>query len=651
MTRRAIPVSIGFIAGLSAAYLLFAAKGMGLFALLAIIIISFVSAGICHFFFKEQGRRALLAIISFVVGVCYLGGLVFMRLRPVMALSGFETDIRGRVYDISGGDSSRLLVYGTVGGIPAGAAVYVNGFLGDIGDSVELSAEILAFNSSFFFDEASYYIPSGIFVKARATGVKEVIDGKGLIFKLRKYSSYVCGSIRRTLYGERGELLAAMVTGDRQTMQDGLKLSLNRAGVGHIASVSGLHVSVAAIALLAAMRKIRLPRGIISAVVILYAFGFSVFAGMRLSAIRAALMISFASLAMAFKRRQDILNTICVVAALICLFSPYSVADASFQLSFAGTFGVAVAAPAVIKEFSIKAPLARAFCTSFAALLCTAPFSLLHFNEISLVAPIVNIAAVPVLSVSIVLGMIYAFTGCKLTLLCKLAGAIEAPVLRICELISRSSAIYIPASGRFFAAAAMICAALVFCVYFVFKSKRKAALFSLFLTSAFVFGGGIYSAYDADIFHAEIINSSNERAVLLRKGGECVIIDFAGNSAESVETLSEKLGAKPSAAIIFENTPAAYSAYTAIPLAPKDIYVDGPATAYLDDITAMIYPTGAKVTLGEQTVIISTVGEAGENVISLLDGATVYQGGSKIIHDGSVLSVFERGGRLIYRQI
>ena len=622
MTRRAVPICAGFTFGIICAYPVLVSRRMGLSALGLLLL---VSAALALFFgavMKKHPREFFAFFMAAAVGALYLGGNVFLSERPVEELCGSEAVIRGRVRDISGGDSARLFVFGDIGGRKGGAAVYVNNFSCEIGDEVEMTAEIMPLRSSAVFDEKTSCLPDGIFVTAAAKEAEKLSLG-GRLYDIRKYGLKVSDEIRAILPGERGELLAAMTTGDRTVLSDGLSRSLNRVGIGHIASVSGLHVSAAAFALWLAMRKLRLPKWLASAMVIAYAAGFAVFAGLKLSAVRAAAMVSAAAFGSAFRRRQDVLTTILITASLICLAAPYAVADVSFQLSFSGTLGVAAVAPAVINEFRVESPALRAFILSLCASVLSAPFILWHFNELSLIAPVMNIFFVPVLSAAIILGMAFSFTGCKFPFLCKLAGAIEAPVIRLCKLVSGADGVCLPSGAGHAAFAAVILVLGLAAFYFLSKSVRRTSVLACLAVSVFLFAGSALNALDSRIARLYAYNFSDERVIVLRKGGECVIIDYEGKSAEASEIISERFGAHPIAVVFLSGSEHAYAAYAENPEAPKSYFFADDASVILNCgwAGAELDKTGGKITLMGQDVPINSDGG-----LYLLKGSVVYGG-------------------------
>src|SRR5262249_58440840 len=113
-------------------------------------------------------------------------------------------------------------------------------------------------------------------------------------------------------------------------------------------------------------------------------------AGMRAGAGRAAVS----------RGRAASGSTSLALAGLTILAArPVDLLDPGFQLSFAATAGI-VAAPMP------RGGLAAAFVVSLAAQLAIVPVALVHFNQLSTIGIVANLAAVPLAGAATVLGLV-----------------------------------------------------------------------------------------------------------------------------------------------------------------------------------------------------------------------------------------------------
>ena len=663
MTRRAVPLTSGFLAGLYAVYALCVSGTAGTAGFLFLVAAAAILGALAIVFKVSFRARALLFLTAFVCAATYSWVYTALRLHPLESFSGETATVSGRVYDMTYGDSAAVLVDGNVNGIDSKVLVYVNNFSGSIGDGVTLTARAESFDDTPFFSARRYYLPDGVMIYVSNAADIRVTDGEPTVIdSIRAYSREVSANIRRNVSGGAGQFLSAMVTGDRASMSDSLNLALNRSGAGHLASVSGFHVSVIAVVLYAVLRRARVPKILRVLICETAVAVFVIFAGLRISALRAAIMMTIALGAEVFRKRTDSLNTICLCALALTLFSPYTIADVSFQLSLAGAFGVAVMAPNFMQEFQLKSGVAKAFAVSLCASAATAPFIMQYFNEISVAAPIINIAAVPVSCLALVLGMLYAAFGCRPRFLIRFAGAIVSLVVKFCECVSSFRAAYIPLGNRLLPILGIVSLAVCVMFYILAKNRRLTAFCAVFCAAAILLIQGVCAAADSHTVHMTIINRASEHALVLRKGSECIIIDFDSRGADIFELLAERNGiTSPRAAVLYGHAEAGYSAYSSIAAKPEVIYLPEDCYVFNAAVLSENIPDGTEITLPWCRVItdsggahvVTENGEAdirlgtadGEGLkISLLDGITVINDGKITAYSGDLMKDISLGG-------
>ena len=72
---------------------------------------------------------------------------------------------------------------------------------------------------------------------------------------------------------------------------------------------------------------------------------YALMVGTPISILRAGFMYLLMQSAPLFFRRGDTCNSLCIAGVLMTIGNPYLIQDASFLLSFVGTFGIGVFAP------------------------------------------------------------------------------------------------------------------------------------------------------------------------------------------------------------------------------------------------------------------------------------------------------------------
>src|SRR2546421_362557 len=120
-----------------------------------------------------------------------------------------------------------------------------------------------------------------------------------------------------------------------------------------------------------------------------------------LAAISLALPPASAALlaALLLEREASVTNSLALAALAILIVRPGDLRDPGFQLSFAATAGI-VAAPMP------RGVIAGAIAVSAAAQLAVLPIALTHFNQLSTIGVVANLAVVPLAGVATVAGLL-----------------------------------------------------------------------------------------------------------------------------------------------------------------------------------------------------------------------------------------------------
>jgi competence protein ComEC len=202
-------------------------------------------------------------------------------------------------------------------------------------------------------------------------------------------------------FGADAPLVRALLIADMQELSPTLRDRFAAAGLSHMLSVSGLHVGLIAIAVLLLAQLAGVARGRADALVVMITAVYVVVIGAPLPAVRAAVMLAAYSLGRAVQRPTSAW-AILAVGAMVPLLDPRAVLDVGYQLSVVGMVAL-VAAGALGRRWSWlsvggwRGTLRRSFAASTTATLLTAPLIAATFGRISLVAPVSNLAAVPIM--------------------------------------------------------------------------------------------------------------------------------------------------------------------------------------------------------------------------------------------------------------
>ncbi|MEK7714885.1 MAG: ComEC/Rec2 family competence protein, partial [candidate division NC10 bacterium] len=172
-----------------------------------------------------------------------------------------------------------------------------------------------------------------------------------------------------------------------------------RAGVYHVLAVSGFNVALLAAAVFAVCSLARAGRRTSAVVAMGVVIGFAAVVGPEPSVLRAVIMGVLVLAALLLEREASVANSLALAALLILTVRPGDLADPGFQLSFAATAGI-VAAPLP------RGIVSGALGVSLAAQLAVLPIALAHFNQLSTIGVVANLAVVPLAGLGTVLGLL-----------------------------------------------------------------------------------------------------------------------------------------------------------------------------------------------------------------------------------------------------
>ena len=224
--------------------------------------------------------------------------------------------------------------------------------------------------------------------------------------------------------GPSTAVLKALVIGDRAGLSSELRDRFNRAGVGHILAISGLHIGiVAAVSFFIFQRLLRLVRPLLwkawtrkgAAIVSLVPVClYGLISGMSPSTQRAVIMVCAFLLTFVVERERDALNILALAAFIILIVFPPSFFSISFQLSFMAVLSILYGMscwqirsvdkhPAEMDlAFKVRHKLTAFFLVSVFAIGGTLPLVMTYFNQISLIGLLANFLIVPLVGFGVI---------------------------------------------------------------------------------------------------------------------------------------------------------------------------------------------------------------------------------------------------------
>jgi len=238
--------------------------------------------------------------------------------------------------------------------------------------------------------------------------------------QVERWRDHIRDFLNREAAPPSSNIFKALVLGEQGDIPEEIKENFVLTGTAHLLAISGDQFGIVALLsfsliiwilkrsefLLLTLSVRKWAAGLTIPCVILYAF----IAGGGISVIRAAIMVTTFLISILLNRERNMLHTLGLAAFVILLFSPPSLFDVSFQLSFVAVLSILYLVPRILQEFkqeeislllktswkkNILRYLGLSLLVTGVAILGTAPFVALHFNRFAPIGFITNLFIIP----------------------------------------------------------------------------------------------------------------------------------------------------------------------------------------------------------------------------------------------------------------
>jgi competence protein ComEC len=247
-----------------------------------------------------------------------------------------------------------------------------------------------------------------------------------------------------TLYGPRSPMVAALTLARKEGLDPGLREAFARSGTAHLLAISGFHVGVIALILVAFLRRIGVSRRTAALGAALGAWAYVALLGFPDAASRAALILTAVAASRAAGRPPARWGALGSALLFLVALDPRHLLAPGFQLSFAGAAGLVAWGRGATRwaATSLRLPreLASAVGAGVAATVATLPVVAWHFERVSLVGIPATLAATPLVVVALP-GALASLAADALHPAAGrfLAGGVES-LLRLLEWVTRAAA-------------------------------------------------------------------------------------------------------------------------------------------------------------------------------------------------------------------
>ncbi len=625
------------------------------------IIITALISGFVAFTFSDGKMRGLLllcAILALVLSLIFyyknkIKNILFI-LIPIALLFAMicsylyfdvhfklydqysdEVEIEGKIISIEEGSFASTIIVKTskinqknIGGYKVKLNI-PNYSLGEefiVGTKVSFHATLTEFEDFSDIDATAFYFSKGIC--SDTTDVRDLTYiGRGSI-PLSSYTDFLRTqlSIRaKTFTSEKTRsLFIALFLGERDLLDDQIKLDFKRLGITHILALSGSHLTMLSLGIsriLSAIKVKKKPRLII---VSLFIFMYMVLTGLSVSIVRAGIMVLLSSALFLLGKTKDSVTSLSISVLIILMVSPYAVYDLALWLSALSTLGIV--AMGDIEEYEpekdilhnvIKAILISFKSTLFAtsAILLVSMYA---FRALSLASAVATFIFSLLAEVIMYLGMLMLVLG-DIIPIGIILDLVSDATYSLANIMARPDWIYLSSDYMIVTIAAIAYSAgFILFLALCFKNKKRA---TLILTICFILVMGLSLVSNLVCANKDIAiynTDEGEDRIILRSNSKVALISSAGHSSS---------GAYESYRLLSANQITYLNMY----------YLTGYSSGLISDVTKMI--SLIKV----DTIYIPSPSCESEEII--LEDLT-----AELTDRGTVISIYKMDEKVIWSE-
>lgn len=411
--------------------------GRDFYAMLAVLIIGLIAALglIRHLALRESLgwqlytplRLGLLGALAIASGTALIGARAYLVAAPVLEFR-YYGPVEGRVIGIDRSSRDRMritldrIVLKDVSPTRSPLKLRISlmnppQHLPDPGQHIMLTAHLgpppaPAEPGGFDFRRVAWFQSLGAVGYTRSPIVTIAPADENQSLMMHRFRLRLSAAIMTEIGGQSGAIAAALMTGDRSGIEERTNELMRISNLYHIISISGLHMSMLAGFVYAALRLL----GVLLQSLRPGLAGFSPHKPAAIGALAASavylwlsgggvatersfIMVAVMLTAILVDRRALSLRTLALAAVLIFLYAPEGLTDVGFQMSFVATTALILSHRpwmAVSKMLPWwSKPLALLVISSAVAGLATAPIAAAHFGRMAQYGVWANLLVVP----------------------------------------------------------------------------------------------------------------------------------------------------------------------------------------------------------------------------------------------------------------
>jgi competence protein ComEC len=200
-------------------------------------------------------------------------------------------------------------------------------------------------------------------------------------------------------------LIKALTIGERNEISSEQWDIFRKTGTIHLLAISGLHIGLISglIYFLAIKISVKLsvtsPQKIAAISAIAVAIFYSALAGFSVPTQRSLIMLTIVMFAIAWQRNSSAKNTLALAMLAVVMIDPLAVLSAGFWLSFLAVTIIVYSLAGRLGKAGYWVGALKIHCVTAIGL---SPILIFYFQQVSIIAPLANFIAVPVVSLLIV---------------------------------------------------------------------------------------------------------------------------------------------------------------------------------------------------------------------------------------------------------
>lgn len=353
------------------------------------------------------------------------------------------------------------------------------------------------------------------------------LSGQMLRWRLRIQDRY--SALTRMIPG--GGLLDAMVLGRKESLETSDWEILRESGLVHLAVVSGLHLGLLTAlvyALATALQRLSPRLGNDHAAALcagLFILVYLLLVGFAVPVFRAAVMAWLGLLLWVFRRRLSFWQVYCLAVSLVLLVEPLSVFGPGFWLSFLSVAVIALALPTRKSqtERTWSSRLKTVIRLQILLTMGSMPVLALTQSEVPLASPLLNLVAVPLVSLLILpAGFLLLLVQPVSDALAETLATCLEPLLTLFWQIAQSSA-YLPVMEfPSFSYASVISLLILFLMALWFQSRQVLLWWGVLVVGS---AGWPEPGLHGNEARLVVHNVGQGLAMTLEHGGQVMIYD------------------------------------------------------------------------------------------------------------------------------